>query len=97
MAPVCTYFDLWGCVRFPGSSKVHGEFAVKQAWQGCPSSHLILLRLHAVISMMEDQMRSETLTGNDHRPWRSVSEIRHEKGASDGPAQLESALLQYGR
>jgi hypothetical protein len=51
---VAVRFDLWGCVRFPGSSKVHGEFAVKHAWQGCPSSHLIRLRRqrsHALLSL----------------------------------------------
>lgn len=74
---VCTYFDLWGCVRFPGSSKVHGEFAVRQAWQGCPSSHLILLRLHAGHSQHGGvRMCSEMLTGSDHTPWGRVSESR---------------------
>jgi hypothetical protein len=50
------------------------------------------------ISMVEYPMRSETLTGSDRRPWRSVSKIGigREKGASDAPAQLESALLQDG-
>lgn len=40
-----THFDLCGCVLFPGSSNVQAEFADRHAWQGCPSSHLILRRL----------------------------------------------------
>ena len=40
-----TYLDLWGCVRLPGSSKVHAELEVRHDWHGWPSSHLIRRRL----------------------------------------------------
>ena len=42
-----TYFDLCGCVLFPGSSNVHAEYDVRHDWHGCPSSHLIRRRLCA--------------------------------------------------
>ena len=45
-----THLDLCGCVLFPGSSKVHAEFEVRHDWQGCPSSHLIRLRLESCLS-----------------------------------------------
>ena len=98
-----THLDLCGCVRFPGSSKVHAELDVRQDWQGWPSSHLMRRRLRRG---RQQHGRAQSRADCAHRqrshalypaPARSPSVSvcpRAPVVRNDSPAQLEPSLFQ---
>ena len=106
-----TYFDLCGCVLFPGSSNVHAEFDVRHDWHGCPSSHLIRRRLCAPqhrqhgfayrgrVCSPTTVARPIIPQARQRRLGCGAGEEWRKEGREEGrdaPAQLEPPLLEDG-
>ena len=80
-----TYFDLCGCVLFPGSSNVHAEFDVRHDWHGCPSSHLIRRRLCSPAPSARVRiLRTSVLTDNGRTPYNPASSSASSRVQSGG-------------